>query len=221
MIFSGSDRVSVRTRVKICGLTRLEDAEQAVSCGVDAIGFVFYPGSPRHVEVGQARDIIARLPPLVTVVGLFLDPERAFVEAVLDAVPLDILQFHGQEPAAFCEAFPRRYIKAIPMSGGLDARQYAAQHPRASGFLLDSNAPGERGGLGKVFDWSEIPAGLGRPLILAGGLGPENVAAAIVRYRPYGVDVSSGVESARGVKDPQRMEAFMKEVHGVQDVTSQ
>ncbi len=211
--------MNFRTRVKMCGITRLEDARYAVASGVDALGFVFYEPSPRNVSPGVARDIIAALPPFVSMVGLFLDAERDFVEEVLQTAPLDLLQFHGSETAAYCESFSRRYIKSIPMGGQIDPAAYAAEHPGAVGFLLDSNAPGERGGLGKVFDWNAIPDHLSRPLVLAGGLDPSNVGAAIARHRPYGVDVSSGVESSHGIKDAGRISAFMKEVEDVHTLT--
>lgn len=207
----------MRTRVKICGIARVEDALAASAAGVDAIGLVFHPASRRAVNVETARSIVLRLPPFVTAVGLFLDPTEATVRQVLERVPLDLLQFHGNEAVEFCERFPVRYIKAVPMGGDLDPVRYVAGFANAAGFLLDSHAPGEQGGSGKAFDWESIPAALDRPLVLAGGLKPESVATAVAQYRPYAVDVSSGVESAPGIKDAGRIAAFVKEVRGVQD----
>jgi len=206
----------MRVRVKLCGITRLEDARAAVAAGVDALGFVFSARSPRVIEPEAAAAIIARLPPFVTMVGLFLDPAPEQVRAVLRAVRLDILQFHGNESSSFCRDFGLRYIKALPMGGaGVDVARLAGEHPDALAFLLDAHAPGQRGGLGEVFDWRRIPTGLDRPLVVAGGLRPDNVAAAIACHRPYAVDVSSGVESAPGIKDPDRINAFMRGVeHG-------
>ena len=208
----------MRTRVKICGLTREQDALAAVSAGADALGFVFCDASPRNLEASAAAGMAATLPPFVSVVGLFLNPERELVESVLREVPLDLLQFHGEEPAAFCESFGRRYIKAIPMGGRADPLAYAAEYPAAAGFLLDGNRAGERGGQGETFDWAAVPDVFPRPLVLAGGLDPGNVAEAVVRCRPYAVDVSSGVESGPGIKDARRIAAFMREVEDVRDI---
>ncbi len=207
---------SLRTRVKICGLTRVDDAVEACRLGADAIGLVFYPDSSRAVRPEQAADIARALPPFVSVVPLFLNPGEALVRQVLETVPVDLLQFHGEESPAFCESFGRRYIKAVPMGGGQDPAAYAARYRYASGFLLDSHMPGGAGGSGKAFDWRAIPADLGRPLIIAGGLNAANVGEAIRRYRPWGVDVSSGVESAPGIKDAQAIATFINEVQRVQ-----
>ena len=201
-----------RTRIKICGITRPEDAVGAAELGADALGLVFYPRSPRYVDVEAARAIVDATPPFVATVGLFLDAEPRQVRAVLDSVALDLLQFHGREEPVYCDSFGRRYIKAIPMGGGVDPSEYAASFEGASGFLLDSNVAGGAGGTGECFDWRRIPSALGRPLILAGGLGPGNVAEAIEYLAPYGVDVSSGVESARGIKDMGLIEAFIRGV---------
>lgn len=208
----------MRTRVKICGITRIEDALAASAAGVDAIGLVFHPASARAVNVETAHALVQRLPPFITVVGLFLDPSEEVVRQALDRVPLDLLQFHGNEPVEFCERFSARYIKAVPMGGELDPVRYMAGFASATGFLLDSHAPGEQGGSGNAFDWESIPANLECPLVLAGGLKPENVAVAVALARPYAVDVSSGVESAPGIKDAGRIAAFVKAVRGVQDV---
>jgi len=204
----------VRTRVKICGITRPEDGVAAAELGADAVGLVFHAPSPRAVTIETARGIVAELPPLVSVVALFLEPDAADVRRVLGAVPVDLLQFHGNEPPAFCTGFGRRYIKAVGMAGG-DAEAAAAAHPGAAGLLLDGHAPGAAGGSGERFDWERrLPAG--RRLIVAGGLQAGNVAEAVQRIRPWGVDVSSGVESAPGVKDHHRIAAFIEEVDRVQ-----
>lgn len=206
----------MRVRVKLCGITRPDDALTAIEAGVDALGFVFSARSPRAVDPRAAAAIIDQLPPFVSMVGLFLDPDADQVRHVLQHVRLDILQFHGNESSLFCRQFGLRYIKALPMGGaGVDVQQLAGEHPQALAFLLDAHAPGQRGGLGEVFDWRRIPTDLDRPLVLAGGLHPENVATAVAGHRPYAVDVSSGVESAPGIKDPDRINAFMRGVeHG-------
>jgi phosphoribosylanthranilate isomerase len=202
----------MRTRVKICGITRVEDALAAARAGADAIGLVFYPASPRCVEVTQAQAICRALPPFVSVVGLFVNPAREAVDAITDAVPVDLLQFHGEEPADSCTGFARPYIKAIGMQAGLDPLQVVAAHPQASGFLLDAYQPAIHGGGGVVFDWSRVPARCDRPLILAGGLTPDNVAGAIEQAQPFAVDVSSGVEQHKGIKSQAKIEAFMRGV---------
>jgi phosphoribosylanthranilate isomerase len=205
----------MRTRVKICGITRPQDAELATTLGADAIGLVFHPRSPRYLELDAAREIAERIAPFVTVVGLFLDPEPGLVERVLDRVPLQLLQFHGDEQPSDCERWGLPYIKAIPMAGGVDVLGYAATYPTARGVLLDAHGVGEQGGSGQTFDWDRIPTELERAVILAGGLTAQNVYAAIRRVRPYAVDVSSGVEADKGVKDADKMAAFMNEVHRV------
>lgn len=205
----------MRVRIKVCGMTRNEDMVAAANLGVDAIGLVFYPKSPRYVDVGQARDLVATLPAFVTVTALFLDPEEAAVRAVLDNVRVELLQFHGGEPAEFCRGFGRPYIKAVPMGSRADIAEYARRHSGAAALLLDSHAAGQKGGTGVSFDWGYIPKVAGPPLILAGGLNAGNVATAIRIVRPYGVDVSSGVESRPGIKDASKMEAFVNEVNNV------
>jgi len=204
----------MRTRVKFCGITRPGDAGQAVAAGADAIGLVFHEPSPRNLEADQAALIAAGVPAFVTRVGLFVDPDPARVRSVLDRVGLDLLQFHGNEPAEFCRQFGRPYLKAIRMRPGLDPLAEMAAWPDAAGILLDAWRPDAEGGTGERFDWDRAPAERLRPLVLAGGLTPDNVAEAIRRVRPYAVDVSTGVESAPGIKDPQRMAAFMR---GVRD----
>lgn len=205
------------TRVKICGITRPEDARAAATLGADAVGVVFYPASPRAVTVEQARAVVEAVPPFVTTVALFMDPTEETVRSVLEQLRVDLLQFHGDESPAFCEGFGHRYIKAIAMGGGADAMGYASRYPSAAGYLLDSNEPGRRGGTGEAFDWSAAQVELGKPLVLAGGLTPDNVGDAIRQVRPFAVDVSSGVERQKGVKDVDKMTAFMNEVRSAQD----
>lgn len=200
------------TRIKICGITRPGDGAKAAELGTDAIGLVFYERSPRNVGIGQARDIIAALPPFVKVVALFMNASAGDVLEVLDRVPVDLLQFHGDEDAGYCAGFERPYIKAVPMAGNVDVGAYSAGHARAAGLLLDSHALGEAGGSGLTFDWDKAPQGLDKPLILAGGLTPANVEEGVRRVRPYAVDVSSGVESAPGIKDARLMAEFIEGV---------
>jgi len=190
----------------------VEDALCAARAGADAIGLVFHPPSPRAVDVARAAEIARALPPFVTAVALFVDPEPERVEAVLAHVPVGQLQFHGDEPPELCRRFGLPYLKAVPMGAGADPGGYAARYPDAAGLLLDSHGGGRSGGSGEAFDWSRVPRALDRPLVLAGGLRPENVAEAVRRVRPWGVDVSSGVEARKGIKDPARIESFMSEV---------
>jgi phosphoribosylanthranilate isomerase len=202
----------MRTRVKICGITRVDDARVAAQAGTDAIGLVFYAASPRCVDLSQAQAICRALPPFVSVVGLFVNPSREEVGTILESVPVDLLQFHGSESADRCAGFGRPYIKAIGMQAGVDPMEVMAAHPCASGFLLDAYQPDIHGGGGVAFDWSRVPAGGDRPLIVAGGLTPENVAGAIEQLRPYAVDVSSGVEQDKGIKSEAKIQAFMRGV---------
>ena len=213
----------MRTRVKICGITRVEDGLAAARAGADAIGIVFWPGTPRVVTVELARAIATALPPFVSVVGLFVDPDPAQVRATLAAVPLDLLQFHGHEVADLCRSFGRPYLKALPVAGGAGGDrllEYVARYPDAAGLLFDAPpAGGMPGGTGRTFDWSALPKGMARPLVLSGGLTDANVGEAIRRVRPWAVDVSSGVEArdadgkpAKGIKDPARIAAFIEEV---------
>jgi phosphoribosylanthranilate isomerase len=204
----------MRTRVKICGLTRPEDVRAAVAAGVDAIGLVFYPPSPRAVTPAQARALCRQLPPFVTAVGLFVDASATAVRQVLEQVPLELLQFHGDEPPELCGSFGRRWIKAVRMRPGLDLMAQAARYEAGAGLLLDAYDPGRPGGTGATFDWARIPPELASRIVLAGGLDPGNVAAAIRLVRPYAVDVSGGLEAAKGVKDPAKIHAFMQ---GVRD----
>lgn len=200
------------TRVKICGITRVEDALTAAHSGADAIGLVFYQRSPRHVGIAQARQLANALPPFVTVVGLFVDAEAAYVHEVLASVPLDLLQFHGGEAPQYCAQFDRPYLKAIRVSAGVDLLQCASDFHGAKGLLLDAHVEGIPGGTGISFDWALIPRQLPVPVILSGGLDAENVASAVEQVRPYAVDVSSGVESGKGIKDAARIAAFINEV---------
>lgn len=197
-----------RTRIKICGLTRPEDVRAAVEAGADAIGLVFYPPSPRYVAPARAAELAALVPPFVSTVGLFVNAAPRFVENVLASVPLQLLQFHGDEDEDACGRFGRPWIKAARMQPGVDLVKFAASHPHAAGILVDAFVEGYGGG-GKTFDWSLIPPGFERPLILSGGLDADNVAAAVRRLRPWAVDVSSGVESGKGIKDAARIAAFI------------
>ncbi len=202
----------MRTRIKVCGLTRVADALTAAGLGVDAIGLVFYPPSPRAVTAVQARAICAALPPFINRVGLFVDASLADIQAVLAQVPLDTVQLHGQESPELGAQLPVPYFKALRMQPGLDVAAVSLAHAEAAGILLDSYVPGTPGGTGLRFDWNQIPGTLSAPLILAGGLTAENVGAAIRRVRPYAVDVSGGVEQAPGIKSPARLTAFVQAV---------
>ncbi len=204
-----------RTRVKICGITRPDDGIEAARLGVDAIGLVFYEKSPRNVTVEQAKTICDALPGFVTVVSLFLNAQKDQIEQVLDEVPIDLIQFHGTETAEFCGSFSRPYIKALGVAGAQNLEDQMQQYHHAKGVLLDSHATGEAGGTGETFDWESVPAGLTRSIILAGGLKPDNVAQAIEQVRPFGVDLSSGVETKPGIKDAALMAQLMKEVKRV------
>jgi phosphoribosylanthranilate isomerase len=197
-------------RVKICGITRLQDLQAAVTAGADAVGFVFAPESRRALPAAQAAALAAEVPAFIARVGLFMDQEYDVVAGVLDRVPLSLLQFHGREAPAFCRRFGRPYIKALGMRSAPDLAQAAAAFADAAALLLDSHAQGQAGGTGQVFDWGRVPR-LGRPLVLAGGLTPDNVRAAVQRVRPWGVDVSSGVEDAPGIKNAGKIEAFIRE----------
>jgi len=201
-------------RVKICGITRVEDALAAAAAGADAIGLVFYAKSPRAVGIEQAQAIIAALPPFVTVVGLFVDIERDELQRILASVPLDLLQFHGDESAEQCEGLARPYIKALRVKAGDDIAAHVGRYPGAKGVLLDTYVEGVPGGTGEAFDWSLVPEGLSKPVILAGGLHPDNVAAAVAQVRPYAVDVSGGVEASKGIKDAEKIGAFIRAARG-------
>ena len=202
----------MRTRVKICGITRPEDGRAAAQAGADAIGLVFYAKSPRHVALQQAQIICRDLPPFVSVVALFVNALREQVTEVLDSVPVDLLQFHGNEQAGQCTGFGRPYIKAIAMKEGCDPLSTMKEHPEASGFLLDAWQPELHGGGGVTFDWAQMPERSVKPMILAGGLSAENISQAVARTRPFAVDVSSGVESDKGIKSMEKIQAFMRGV---------
>jgi phosphoribosylanthranilate isomerase len=203
----------IRTRVKICGVTRVEDALLACELGADAIGMVMTPSSPRCVPIERARAIRDALPPFVDAVVLSHDLPGERVRTIIDGVQPDLVQFHGSEDHSFCEAFGVRYIKAVGMDGDLDVRTIAAAHPHASGFVLDGHPPGQQGGRGKTFDWSRIPRDLGRPILLAGGLNADNVGDAIRTVHPWAVDLASGVEASPGIKDAAKLRAFFAAVH--------
>ena len=196
-------------RVKICGITRLQHLHAACSAGADALGFVFYEKSPRHVTLEAAAVLVRELPPFVQSVGLFVDAEPAFIEAVLAAVPLDLLQFHGDETPADCARYGRPYIKAVRVNRDTDLLKYAADFDAARGLLLDAFVPGVPGGTGERFDWGLIPPDLPKPVILSGGLTPDNVSDAVQRVRPWAVDVSSGVEVSKGIKDAHQIARFI------------
>lgn len=206
----------MRTRVKICGITRPEDAVAAARAGADAVGLVFYAKSPRAVTLSQAQAVVRALPPFVTVVGLFVDAAPAEIQGVLQAVPLDLLQFHGNETSDDCRIYRRPYLKAVRMRDGMDFSTVARSYHDAAAILVDTYVEGVPGGTGLVFDWSRLPATSNRPLILAGGLTVDNVAAAVARVRPWAVDVSGGVEAAPGIKDAAKIAAFIRGVNSVQ-----
>ncbi len=197
-------------RVKICGITRNEDLNAACNAGADALGFVFYAKSPRNLSIEQAASLVKALPPFVQSVGLFVDAEPDFVRAVLEAVPLDLLQFHGGETPEYCRQFGRPYLKAVRVRPGVDLVKYATDFADARALLLDAYVAGVPGGTGERFDWSLIPASLPKPIVLSGGLTPDNVSEAVQTVQPWAVDVSSGVESAPGIKDAAKVAAFIE-----------
>ena len=200
------------TRIKICGITRPEDAQVAAASGADAIGLVFYAKSPRAVDAAAAREIVADVSPFVTVVGLFVDAPVSVIEDVLASVPLDVIQFHGQETATYCEQFQRPYLKALRVKPGLDLDSAVAPYTTARGILLDSWQEGVPGGTGKTFDWQLASKQIARPMVLAGGLDADNVGAAMTQLRPAGVDVSGGVEQSPGIKCRERVAEFIRAV---------
>lgn len=202
-----------KPRIKVCGLTRVEDVQAAVAAGVDAIGLVFYAASPRHVTIAQAKVLCQAIPPFVTIVGLFVNASRAEVHRVIEAVPLNLLQFHGDETVDQCEGFGLPYLRAARVRPGVDLLEFASQFPSARALLLDTWTPAF-GGSGESFDWSLVPSSCPLPVILSGGLHPDNVAAAIRQVQPVAVDVSSGVESTKGIKDADKIRAFVEAVRG-------
>lgn len=208
----------MRTRIKICGFTRPDDAREAARLGVDAVGLVFYAPSPRAVDIAAAQAIIEVLPPFVTTVGLFVDEAAGQVQTVLERVPLDLLQFHGDETPAYCAQFGRPWLKAIRMREGVDLPREVERYRAAAGLLLDAYRPGTPGGTGEAFEWSRVPQDLNLPIVLAGGLNPANVGKAIATVRPWAVDLSGGVESAKGIKDAAKMAALVAAVRSVEKV---
>jgi len=202
---------NIRTRIKICGVSREIDVEAAVMAGADAIGLVFYPKSPRHVSLARATELAGAVPAFVTPVALFVNPMAADVGAVCAAIPQVLLQFHGDETPAFCASFARPYVRAIRVSTGADLLDLARQHSHAQALLFDAEVEGFGGG-GKVFDWSLIPSDVPRPVVLSGGLHAGNVIQGIQAVRPWAVDVSSGVESSRGIKDAEKIRQFCEAV---------
>tara|TARA_Y100001936_G_scaffold253640_1_gene319676 strand:+ start:11357 stop:11983 length:627 start_codon:yes stop_codon:yes gene_type:complete len=199
-------------RVKVCGITRLEDALMAVRYGANAIGFIFWNKSDRFIEPNVARKIIKALPPFVCAVGVYVDASSEWVEETIDIAGLNLMQFHGNEAPTFCRQFSLPYIKAVRVNPGIDLLQYASQYSDSSGLLLDSYIEGIPGGSGCTFKWDLVPKNLPLPLILSGGLNPKNVCVAIKEVKPWAVDVSSGVELTRGIKDADKVAAFMKGV---------
>ncbi|MFT6152819.1 MAG: phosphoribosylanthranilate isomerase [Crocinitomicaceae bacterium] len=206
---------SLRTRIKICGITRVEDALKVVDAGADAIGLVFYDPSPRSVRINLATEIAAAVPAFVSVVALFVDPTKDYVQEVLNNVRIDLIQFHGDEENDFCSQFKTPFIKAIRVRQASDVVASSLRFPDSVGILLDSYKPGVPGGTGESFDWSLIPKNHSNPIILAGGLTPENVASAINDVQPFAVDISGGVEAAKGIKDSEKIKEFVSEVYDV------
>ena len=204
----------MHTRIKICGIKHLDDALKAVEFGADAIGLIFVEKSPRYASLTDARFIAESLPPFVTVVGLFMDASEETVREALKVVPLNLLQFHGDETPEFCEQFGIPYLKVLKMRENVNVVAFAQEYPNAAGILLDTYSK-VGGGSGQTFDWNLIPSDIPKPVILAGGLNPENVALAVETVKPYAVDVSSGVESEPSIKDHKKIEQFIKEVQRV------
>lgn len=206
----------MHTRIKVCGITRLEDLAAAINAGAEAVGLVFYPKSKRFVTAEQAAHLLRNMPAFVTVTGLFVDEMPEQVQAVLDTVPLDLLQFHGNETPEYCKQFNKPFIKVVRVQPGMDLVQYAAKFTGARGLLLDAYVEGVPGGTGHTFDWGLIPRELPLPLILSGGLNPGNVELATRAVKPYAVDVSSGVETSPGIKDAEKIADFIKGVRNAE-----
>lgn len=207
----------MRTRVKICGITRKQDVLSAVNAGADALGFVLYEPSPRYVTPEAARELVSAVPPFVSATGLFVNPAAEFVEKVLSQVPLDLLQFHGDETPEFCDSFGVRWIKAVRVRESADIEDAFERYHSASGLLVDAWDPQKYGGTGQSFNWSLIPSRRPLPVILAGGLASDNVSRAVAQVRPWAVDVSGGVESSKGIKDVEKVTDFINEVHRVDE----
>lgn len=197
-------------RIKICGITCVDDAVAAAEAGADAIGLVFYEPSPRHVTLSKAIDIACSVGPYVTVTGLFVNPDEQYIDHVLNNVPVHVIQFHGDETMDYCERWRRPYVKALRMRPGLNVADTQASYSSAQGFLLDAYHPEKPGGTGATFDWARVPHSSPQSIVLAGGLTPDNVSNAIAQTQPYGVDVSGGVESAPGIKNHRKIAAFIK-----------
>jgi phosphoribosylanthranilate isomerase len=198
----------MRTRIKTCGITRIQDVQEAARQGADAIGLIFYPPSPRYLSLDQARAIVSCSPAFMSTVAVFVNPDRAEVEEVIRRCGVSLLQFHGDEPADFCASFDRPYIKAARIRPGMDLLKYLSPYESAQAWMLDAYHDDLWGGTGGAFDWNLVPANPARPIILSGGLTADNVAEAIRRVRPYALDVSTGVEAAKGIKDAAKMAAF-------------
>ncbi len=203
----------MKTRIKFCGMTRQQDVQLAVELGVDALGLVFVDKSERNVEIEQAQKLISAIPPFIVKVGLFMNANATDVTSKLQSLNLNLLQFHGDEDEIFCKQFDMPYLKAIPMGSVASIDAFISKFPTATGFLLDSHSQGQMGGSGEKFSWQNVPQNIAKPLILAGGLTPENVHQAKSIVQPYAVDVSSGIETSKGIKDPAKMAKFIKEVH--------
>lgn len=203
----------MKIRCKMCGITRPEDAQQAAALGVDAIGLVFFSGSKRAVSSQQAQAVVQALPPFVSAVGLFVNATAEEVQTVLNQVPLDVLQFHGDEPAAFCRQFHRPYIKAVRVGCVADIQNAAQSYPDARALLFDASVNGQYGGTGQTFDWRLLPENINRPWILSGGLNPDNITQAIAATSAVAVDISSGIEAAPGIKDAAKMMALMEGIN--------
>ncbi len=205
----------MRTRIKICGITNPQDAQTVVTAGADAIGLVFYPPSPRSITIQQAQAIVTNLPPFITVVGLFVNAEYRKISKILETVRIDLLQFHGNESPQECMLYQRPWIKAISMRDNVNLQQSCIDYKQSAALLLDTYQPKISGGTGKIFDWTRIPPNLSKPIIVAGGLTPEIVAQAIQQVQPYAVDVSGGVEKAKGIKDADKIMDFVSEVRHI------
>lgn len=203
------------TQIKICGITTCEDAKMACESGANAIGLVFYAPSPRYVTIAQASQVVNSLPPFTTSVALFVNAPREDIESVLEQVAIDIIQFHGDESADFCASFKRPYIKAVRMKDGLDLYLVEKEYASARGLLLDTYKKGVPGGTGEIFNWDKVPHDLSLPIILAGGLVPENIAQAIKQVKPYAVDVSGGVEASKGKKDKRKVIQFINNAKAI------
>jgi len=205
----------MKIHIKICGITRAEDATAATQFGANALGLVFYPPSPRAISIPQAQAIANVTPPFVQLVGLFVNETAPKIEQILKEIPLNLLQFHGEETPDFCQQFNRPYIKALHLKENSDLNQQIISYRTARGILLDTFNPNLKGGTGETFDWKRIPQNLAKPLILAGGLNPDNIKQAILQVKPSAVDVSGGVEESKGIKSFSKMRAFIQEIQSI------